>query len=852
MLLFVVMIVLSSILFSSFFDEAKREAVGNANKVQMVYAAQAARGIEDFINGWINTLTILSESEHVSQMTSHGREEMRLLYKSNQDNLRAITRVDASGKIIYTYPEIPGAIGSDISKQKHIREIVLTHKPVLSDVFTSVQGYDTVALHVPVFRNKAFAGSLAITVNFQALAQRYLEGIKVGDTGYAWMISRDGTELYCPVPGHTGKSVFENARDFPSILAMAEDMLRGNQGTAVYYFDQVGGSHLEPIKKHAVYMPIRIADTFWSIAIATSEDEIVTSLEGFRNKLILVVISLLFVGLLSGYYGIRVWLIIRKEEKRRLTEKALRQSESKLAGIIEFLPDATFVIDLEGRVVAWNRAIEDMTGISKEDIIGKGGYIYTIPFYGMPRKNLIDIIEADDRELESKYDNSQRKHNLIHAEAFAPALYDGRGAYIFAAAAPIFDEQGNRIGSVESIRDITERKKEEEAKQMLEVRLQRMEKMEALGTLAGGVAHDLNNVLGIIVGYAELLLHDMGKSDPLRQRISNILAAGERSAAIVQDLLTLARRGVPNRETLNLNKIITDLEKAPEFEKLRSQHPSVTILRDLSSDLLNISGSPVHLSKSLYNLVLNACEAMPDAGVLSIKTFNQYLDNPIYGYDEVREGDYVVLSVSDTGEGITENDLGHIFEPFYTKKVMGKSGTGLGLSVVWGTVKDHDGYINVVSEHGKGSTFALYFPVVREGVSAVKAAVSVSEYIGKEETIMVVDDVLGQRKLAVAMLERLNYKVVTASSGEEAIEYLKTGRVDLIVLDMIMDSGMDGLDTYRKVLEIYPGQKAVVVSGFSESERVTAAQKLGAGDYVRKPYILERLGMAVRKELDRK
>ena len=384
---------------------------------------------------------------------------------------------------------------------------------------------------------------------------------------------------------------------------------------------------------------------------------------------------------------------------------------------------------------------------------------------------------------------------------------------------------------------------------MLQERLQRAEKMEALGTLAGGVAHDLNNVLGVIIGYSELLLNDMDESSSTRPRLINILKGGERAAEIVQDLLTLTRRGVPSRQVLNLNNIIADCQQSPEYLKLSSYHPSVRIKTDLEADLLNISGSPVHVGKTLFNLVSNASEAMPKGGIVTIRTGNQYLDKPIQGYDEVREGDYVVLSVSDTGEGIPAADLKRIFEPFYTKKIMGRSGTGLGLTVVWGTVKDHDAYIDVQSEDGKGSTFTIYFPATREELAIYQQKISPAQYMGRGESILVVDDVKEQREVATSMMTKLGYRVQSASSGEEALEYLKTNKVDLLVLDMIMDPGIDGLETYRQILEINPKQKAVIVSGFSETGRVKRAQELGAGDYVKKPYILEKIGLAVRKEL---
>ena len=237
---------------------------------------------------------------------------------------------------------------------------------------------------------------------------------------------------------------------------------------------------------------------------------------------------------------------------------------------------------------------------------------------------------------------------------------------------------------------------------------------------------------------------------------------------------------------------------------------------------------------------------------MTIVTENRYLDTPIRGYDEMRSGEYAVLRVSDTGRGIAAEDMGKIFEPFYTKKVMGKrSGTGLGLAVVWGTVKDHDGYIDVESNEGAGSTFTIYLPVTREELADDEESVSPETYRGRGESILVVDDIKEQRELAMNMLGRLGYRVTAASGGEEAVEYLRTNRVDLLVLDMIMEPGIDGLETYRRILELHPRQKAILVSGFSETERVKETQRLGAGAYVRKPYLLEKIGLAVRNELDR-
>jgi len=252
------------------------------------------------------------------------------------------------------------------------------------------------------------------------------------------------------------------------------------------------------------------------------------------------------------------------------------------------------------------------------------------------------------------------------------------------------------------------------------------------------------------------------------------------------------------------------------------------------------------------NLTSNAAEAIAGRGEVIVRTANRSLDKPVRGYAEIRDGDYVVLTVSDDGRGIAAKDIGKIFEPFYTKKVMGRSGTGLGLAVVWGTVQDHDGYIDVQSEEGKGSAFSLYFPVTREEPAKAQEAPTAETYLGRGESILVVDDVKEQRELAASMLERLGYRVTAVSSGEEAVEYFRSGSADLVLLDMIMEPGMDGLETYQRILAINPGQKAVIVSGYSETERVGRAQELGAGPYVRKPYVMEKIGATIRMELDRR
>ncbi|MFC1591160.1 ATP-binding protein [Thermodesulfobacteriota bacterium] len=510
-------------------------------------------------------------------------------------------------------------------------------------------------------------------------------------------------------------------------------------------------------------------------------------------------------------------------KQRKLTEKEL----TKLAAAVEQANDIIMIFDAAGEVTYVNPALESTIGYSAKEVVGT---------------NLISRDKPPDKK--SLFQNAWKtiSKGTVWNGHMQTQNKDGATLDLIITITPIRDQAGEITGHVSIGRNVT---KELE----MEARLRRAEKMEALGTLAGGVAHDLNNTLGAIVGYPDLLLKNLPEDSAMRKSILAIKHSGERAAAIVQDLLTLARRGVQTAKVININTVVTTLLESREYKKLLEYHPAVTLETHLAGDLLNISGSPFHLSKTILNLLSNAAEALVNGGTITIATENRYVDKKIKSYDTIKEGDYTVLTVKDTGMGIRSEDVNKIFEPFYTKKTMGRSGTGLGMAVVWGTIKDHQGYIDVESTEGRGTIFTLYFPATRQGVQSTPGPLALEDYAGTGEKILVVDDVALQREIAVNLLKELNYTVAAVASGEEAIEHLKTRPVDLVVLDMIMDPGLDGLDTYKKILEIHPGQKAIIASGFSETSRVKEAQKLGTGTYISKPYTLEKIGLAIKSTL---
>jgi len=513
----------------------------------------------------------------------------------------------------------------------------------------------------------------------------------------------------------------------------------------------------------------------------------------------------------------------------------IQKSEERYRTILQSMEEGYYELDINRRFIFFNDSLCQILGYSRDELMGMNNQKYTDKENAKIHYQAFNKVYTTGQPL-------KRFNSVIIRK-------DWSKRDVEASISLIKDSKGQKIGFRGIIRDITDRRREEKEKEMLLTQLQQAKKMEAIGTLAGGVAHDLNNILAGLVSYPDLLLMDLSKDSPLRKPILTMQRSGKKAAEIVQDLLTLARRGVTATEVINLNQIVTEYLKSPEYLKLKSFHPEVEVKFDLASDLLYTLGSPLHLSKTVMNLVSNAAEAMPLGGKISIATESRSVGKTIMGYDQIEEGEYIVLEVSDTGIGISPDDLEKIFEPFYTRKTMGRSGTGLGMAVVWGAVKDLNGYIDVKSTVGVGTTFTLYFPVTKEGTGQDKSVSFLEDYMGNGESILVIDDVEEQREIASGLLKKLGYSVSFVSSGEEAVEFMKGHSADLLVLDMIMAPGIDGLETYKRIHKMHPGQKAIVASGFSETDRVRETQSLGAGSYVKKPYTLEKIGLAVKTEL---
>lgn len=529
-------------------------------------------------------------------------------------------------------------------------------------------------------------------------------------------------------------------------------------------------------------------------------------------------------------------------DAREETDDALKRlhvREQDLAAILHSVPDIIYRLDPEGRITFISPAVERY-GVTIRSLLGK---------------SIFDLVASSDINR-AKYRLNERRTGERATSDLEVRLRLGQGGesrsrelnWFSISAEGIFRDNGPDekvfLGTQGIIRDITEHRQ-------LEQQLMKAQKLEVIGNLAARVAHDLNNILAGLVSYPDLLLHEIPEDDPMHAKISIIQKSGRKAAVIVQDLLTLARRNVQANEPCDMGQIVADYLKSVELKGLLARFPDTVIEVGVQDNLMKVVGSEVHLSKVVMNIVNNAVEAMPEGGRLTIATANTYVDRVIGGFERIPEGEYVRLTVADTGVGIAADELPRIFEPFYTKKGGEASGTGLGMTIIWATVKDHGGFLDIDSRPGEGTTLRIYLPASRNISRSMDPLARIEDYQGRE-TILVVDDDEDQLEIARTMLGRLGYRVLTGVSGEEAIRVVGRQPVDLVLLDMVMPGGLDGLATCREILQLKPEQRVVATSGSFNVERAGGMRELGITSFLEKPYTLAGLGASIRQELDRR
>lgn len=409
------------------------------------------------------------------------------------------------------------------------------------------------------------------------------------------------------------------------------------------------------------------------------------------------------------------------------------------------------------------------------------------------------------------------------------------------------DSHGEIIGYSTIARDISDRVKEAEQREALQKQLFQAQKMEAVGTLAGGIAHDFNNILQIVLGFSDIGLLDTSSSDTNRTHFRKIIEAAQRGADLVRGLMIFSRKSEYKPQPLNMNQHVTSVRKMLE----RTIPKDINIELILEEKLPAIDADPTGVDQVLINLAVNARDAMPAGGILTFKTENVTLeDNVVTETVHVKPGNYVLLTVSDTGDGMDRTTMEHIFEPFFTTKTVGK-GTGLGLAVVHGILNQHQGHISCESEPGKGTRFKLYFPVLEFETGPGRLAENGELTSTGTETILVVDDEEAIRELMGGMLAKAGYKVIQACDGKEALEIYqsKHSEIDLVLLDLMMPV-MGGQECLQGILKINQSSKVVITSGFIADELISDTMAIGAKGWIHKPCARTQALHEIRKVLD--
>jgi PAS domain S-box-containing protein len=501
----------------------------------------------------------------------------------------------------------------------------------------------------------------------------------------------------------------------------------------------------------------------------------------------------------------------------------LKESEERYRTILEEIEDGYYEVDLSGNIIRFNDSMCNILGYSKGELMGMNFRHFTI------EGEIQKVFEAFNRAYSTRKPEKVIDHGIVRK--------DGTPGHVELSISPVLNPEAQPVGFRGIARDITQQKQ-------METQLQIAQRMEAIGTLAGGIAHDFNNLLMTIQGNVSLMLENTDAGQQQNKYIRNIEKQIRSGSKLTAQLLGYARKGKYKIQVLHLNQLIENIAKT--FARTRK---GITIHSDLDSDLLGVEGDEGQIEQLLLNLYVNAADAMSDGGDLYLKTTNISHSEIKGGPYKPKPGIYVLLLVRDTGAGMDEETMKHIFEPFFTTKEMGR-GTGLGLASVYGIVKGHGGYIGVTSVRRKGTTFTIYLPAT--GRKVVTSHRPPEQIIKGTGTILIVDDEEQVLDVSLKMVEHLQYKVLKAKSGLEAIEICEKNKdhLDLVILDMIMP-GMEVGETYDTLKDICPNLKVLLSSGYSLDGKATKILNRGGDGFIQKPYDIGGLSQKLREILDK-
>ena len=832
------------------------------NEQQSLLAKQTAIGVEENFDIVVRELELLT---NMCAVKTFDLADIQDVMAQTYDHVKKhyindIGFVDAAGifkAALYT----PEFLGIDVSNRSYFMEAAALDERAPIFEFIKLPRDDgdekSIVVSMPIFSDDdSFGGVILFIIKLHEMIEGHSPASK--GNGRTWVVDKYSNIVYHPLY-MTGTSI----QDVPQISESFRNFIN-----VVQTGEELQAEYLSPAGEEilAASYPAQIPDQKWYIVIATPESSISSLFVKFNSIYTYVTISAMLAimgGSIFMILMINKWnQVLQKENRERLhAEQKLKIAHDDLEQRIEERTADLHQINeyLEKQIE--DRRVAEAETIRQNELVTNTIESLSHPFYVIDAESYVIQLANTAADFGALTDRStcyslthQKDHpcdckdhpctireikkNLKPVTLHHTHYVDGEERIFEVHGYPIFDEQKSVKQVIEYTIDITESRQ-------LEEQLHQSQKMESIGRLAGGVAHDFNNILTAIIGFSELAQIKLPEEHPVRRDLKIVREAGERASILVRKLLAFSRKQILEMKVVNLNELIEDILKLLD----RVIGEDVYFENNTGEDVGNIKADPGQVEQILMNLAINARDAMPEGGRISIETSNVVLDEEYTkSHEGIAPGPYVMLAITDSGMGMTREIQKKIFEPFYTTK--GSQGTGLGLATVYGIVKQHKGHVFVYSEPGMGTTFKVYFPATERSVNKVRAT-SLSLAPRGDETLLVVDDDRSILNLIIDTLQPLGYTIIDATCAEEVLEFLERSdtKFDLLLTDMVM-TGMNGLNLAKAVKEKYPETKIIFMSGYT-SDMVANQGVLQAGEiFIQKPLSPLNLAGRIRRVLD--
>ena len=819
-----------SYLFYSGYKDVKDKTLNEFNAQQFILAKQASRGIESFFIYYQRELTFLSKIKYIADLNEQGKNLLSDFYNSHSDQIFAITLVDSKGTLIYTYPLNPGVIGQNLSNQQHVRTVIETRKPTVSDVFTSVQGFRTIAYHVPIIVDNEYKGSIAILIPIEKLGKRFIENIRSAETGNGRMISEFGIELFSPSINETGKNVKEIFSDESSVLKLIGKTSKDTSGTATCFIKSNGNGKKTDLKALAAFYRIPLGNTFWTILIFTPEKEVYAKLTSFRNRLYILISLIIIVMSTYFYLTLKASNILKEEKKRKAVEKTLIESEKRFRVMFELSPAGIILIDKNGKVIEVNTAFCVALGYSRNEVIGNNIRLFTDPV------NESEIIDHISEILSGKTIIHETENYKKDGSTCSVALYE-----------TMITLPDGTSGILSVSNDITERKKTQTELISAKEKAEESDKLKS--SFLANMSHELRTPLNAIIGFSGLMLESGPDKDTIPYS-QIIFKSGEHLLTLVEDIfdITMIESGQTkiNYEKIEVATLLKEVRDIIYGERLKEEKTSIQLNLNLANirDPTFVVTDPVKLKQVLMNLLRNALK-FTDKGFIE------------FGFSDLKDVDanYLKFYVKDTGIGIDKSYHEVIFNIFrqiddtHTRKV---EGMGIGLSIAKKTIEMLGGKIWVESEPTKGSTFYFTIPGSESRYAIVKLPeknimAMERNYAGK--TILIAEDEQSNFDFLKILFNRMNIRVLWAKDGNEAVTLCETdSSINLVLMDIKMPF-LNGFEATRLIKLKRPELPIIAQTAYAMSSDKLEASKAGCDGYLAKPLKISQIAEVLENYL---